>query len=362
MSRLSLGALVSALTVCAACKTATTEKTPAPSQPASATMAKSPSVIDPSTPVATVDGQPITYAELEKENKDLPSKIRQKETAFANEVYELRSEAINEVIAKRLFEAEAKKAGKTTEAWLKDELDKGVKAPDEAEIHKLFDESKERLPPGSEFDAFKGQIAEFLTRKQKQEAYGKTLGALKAQHQIKVALSPARAEVSPTGPTRGPLSAKVTIVEFSDFQCPYCGREIPVVERVLKEYDGKVRLVFRHFPLDFHAQAGKAAEASLCAADQGKFWELHDKMFQAQDALQVDKLKEYAKGIAGIDSVKFDKCLDGGEKKKIVESDQKAGSEAGVNGTPAFFVNGILISGAQEFDKFKDLIDRELQR
>ena len=361
MSKLPLAAVLFAL-VLGACKTATTENTPAPSQAAAAGKAKTPGAIDPGAQVATIDGQPITYAELEKEQKDLPGKIKQREQAFANEVYELRSEAINELIAKRLFDAEAKKAGKPTEAWLKEELDKAAQKPSDEEMRKLFEASKERLPPGSEFEQFKDQIAEFLSRKQKQEAYGKKLQALKAQHQIKVALSPSRAEVEPTGPTRGPLGAKVTIVEFSDFQCPYCGREIPVVERVMKEYDGKVRLVFRHFPLDFHAQAGKAAEASLCAADQGKFWELHDKMFQAQDALQVDKLKEYAKGIAGIDSVKFDKCLDGGEKKKIVESDQKAGSEAGVNGTPAFFVNGILISGAQEFDKFKDLIDRELQR
>jgi protein-disulfide isomerase len=362
MSRLQFGTVLSALVLCAACKTATTEKSPAPSQTASASSAKSPAALDPSTPVATMDGQTITYADLEKEAKDLPQKIKQKETAFANEVYELRSEAINEVIAKRLFDAEAKKAGKATEAWLKEELDKGVQKPSEADMRKLFDESKERLPPGSEFDAFKDQIAEFLTRKQKQEAYGKKLEALRAQHQIKVALSPARADVEPTGPARGPAAAKVTIVEFSDFQCPFCGREIPVVERIMKEYDGKVRLVFRHFPLDFHAQAAKAAEASLCAADQGKFWELHDKMFQNQEGLQVDKLKEYAKGIGGIDAARFDQCLDSGAKKPQVDADQKAGSEAGVNGTPAFFVNGILISGAQEFDKFKDVIDRELQR
>ncbi len=360
MRRLPLTALISALALASACKTATTEKAPAPSQ--SAVVSKSSITMDPSTPVATMDGQPITYAELEKEQKDLPQKIKQKEQAFANEVYELRTEAINELIAKRLVDAEAKKAGKPSEAWVKEQLEKGVAQPSEADMRKLFEESKERLPPGSEFDAFKGQIAEFLTRKQKQEAYGKMLDGLKSQHQIKLALSPARIEVAPVGPAQGPEAAKVTIIEFSDFQCPYCGREIPVVERVLKEYAGKVRLVFRHFPLEFHAQAEKAAEASLCANDQGKFWNLHDLMFKNQETLQVDKLKEYAKGIAGVDAAKFDKCLDSGEKKATVEGDQKAGSEAGVNGTPAFFVNGILISGAQEFDKFKDVIDRELSR
>ena len=179
-----------------------------------------------------------------------------------------------------------------------------------------------------------------------------------------VALEPPelpRMEVEAKGPARGPANAAVTIVEFSDFQCPYCGREFPVIERLMKEYDGKVRLVFRHFPLDFHPFAAKAAEAGMCAQDQGKFWELHDKMFTNQQKLAVEDLKGYAKSL-GMDAAKFDKCLDSGEKKPAVDEDMKAGTAAGVNGTPAFFINGLFVNGAQPYEQMKQTIDRELKR
>jgi protein-disulfide isomerase len=122
-----------------------------------------------------------------------------------------------------------------------------------------------------------------------------------------------------------------------------------------------VRLVFRHYPLDFHPFAAKAAEAGACAADQGKFWEMHDKMFGNQAKLGVDDLKGYAKAI-GVDPAKFDKCLDRGEKKPLVDEDQKAGTQAGVNGTPAFFVNGIFINGAVPYEQIKQTVDRELKK
>jgi protein-disulfide isomerase len=193
---------------------------------------------------------------------------------------------------------------------------------------------------------------------------GKMLEGLKQTHHVNVALEPPelpRIEVEAKGPARGPAGAPVTIVEFSDFQCPYCGREVPVIDRLMKEYDGKVRLVFRHFPLDFHPFAEKAAEAAVCAAEQGKFWELHDKMFSNQQKLAVDDLKGYAKSV-GVDAAKFDKCLDSGEKKPQIDADQKAGTEAGVNGTPAFFINGIFINGAQPYEQIKQTVDRELKK
>ena len=192
---------------------------------------------------------------------------------------------------------------------------------------------------------------------------GKTLEDLKAKHHVQVALEAPelpRVEVEAKGPSRGPANAPVTIVEFSDFQCPYCGREVPVIDRILKEYDGKVRLVFRHYPLDFHTFAGKAAEAGACAQDQGKFWELHDKMFGNQNKLAVEDLKGYAKSV-GIDAGKFDKCLDSGEKAAMVSADEKDGESAGVSGTPAFFINGIFINGAVPYEQFKEAVDRELK-
>jgi protein-disulfide isomerase len=128
----------------------------------------------------------------------------------------------------------------------------------------------------------------------------------------------------------------------------------------MKAYEGKVKLVFRQFPLSFHPNAQKAAEASLCAADQKKFWEYHDVLFQNQKALQVDSLKKYAADLK-LDTAAFNKCLDSGEKAATVKADMDAGQKAGVSGTPAFFVNGIVLSGAVPAEEFKSIIDSELQ-
>jgi len=161
-------------------------------------------------------------------------------------------------------------------------------------------------------------------------------------------------------PVLGNKDAPVTIVEFSDFQCPFCGAAEPAVAQIMSTYKGKVRLVYMHFPLtSIHPYAEKAAEAAECAYDQGKFWELHGKMFANQNALGVDQLKGYAKDI-GLDTAKFNTCLDSNQKQAQVNSDQQKGSSYGVGGTPTFFINGIPVVGALPFSEFKSVIDAEL--
>jgi protein-disulfide isomerase len=132
------------------------------------------------------------------------------------------------------------------------------------------------------------------------------------------------------------------------------------VKEVLAQYGDKVRLVYRDFPLPMHPRAPKAAEAAHCAGDQGKYWEMHEKLFANPTKLEVGDLKGYGKDV-GLDAGKFEKCLDSGEKAKVVESHRKAGEDAGVSGTPAFFINGRLISGAQPAEAFKAIIDEELK-
>jgi protein-disulfide isomerase len=205
---------------------------------------------------------------------------------------------------------------------------------------------------------------QFVKQQKSREQLTAFVDQLKQKHGVQITLAPPnlpRVEVAARGPSRGPDNAAVTIVEFSDFQCPYCGRVTPTVEKLMKDYDGKVRLVFRHFPLSFHPNAAKAAEAGACAADQGKFWQMHDKMFSNQQKLTVDDLKSFAKDI-GLDQGKFDKCLDSGEKAQLVSADEKDGEQAGVTGTPAFFINGIFINGAVPYEQFKETVDRELKR
>lgn len=160
---------------------------------------------------------------------------------------------------------------------------------------------------------------------------------------------------------RGDKNAAVTLIEYSDFECPFCSRFVPTVEQVLEEYDGKVKLIYRHFPLSFHENAQKAAEASECAADQDKFWEMHDLIFADQDNMTVADLKAHAATL-GLNTSTFDSCLDSGEKASDVTDDFNEGAALGVQGTPATFVNGVMVSGAQPYASFAAAIDTALAK
>jgi protein-disulfide isomerase len=338
-----------------ACKTGRT--------PSNASKGQSGIAVDPATQIGEMDGQKITYGDLQND-KDIGPKLTQAEVKALSELYNTRRGLLEELVSRRMLEGEAKAKGKTLDQWFQSDYAESVPAPTDAEAKAFFEEHKAQIPPGRTFDELKPQIIMAVKQEKLRSNMDKMLTGLKEKHKVVTNL-PApelpRIKVDPKGPARGPDAATVTIVEFSDFQCPFCGREVPVVEKIMKDYEGKVRLVFRNFPLEFHPFAAKAAEAGACAADQGKFWQLHDKMFTNQEKLAVEDLKGYAKAI-GVDSAKFDKCLDGGEKKESVSEDQKAGSAAGVNGTPAFFVNGIFINGAQPYEEFKQAIDRELNK
>ncbi len=165
--------------------------------------------------------------------------------------------------------------------------------------------------------------------------------------------------VAGSEPFLGGEDAKLTILEYSDFQCPYCSKVVPTVHQIAEAYGDTVKIVFRNFPLSFHQFAQKAAEASECANVQGKFWEMHDKLFANNGALTVPDLKLYA-GQLGLDQAKFDACLDNGDMAAEVTKDFEAGTSSGVQGTPAFIIGGEQISGAQPFDAFKAIIDKKL--
>ena len=159
---------------------------------------------------------------------------------------------------------------------------------------------------------------------------------------------------------RGNKNAKVTLIEVSDFQCPFCQRHVPTMEQILDEYGDKVRIVYRHFPLSsIHPYAQKAAEASECAGEQGKFWEMHDVMFENQSALDVNSLKDYAADL-GLNASQFSSCLDDGKYAAKVRQQTQEATAAGITGTPGTFVNSQLVKGAYPFDTFKQIIDAEL--
>lgn len=167
--------------------------------------------------------------------------------------------------------------------------------------------------------------------------------------------------VNSDDPVKGNPEAKVTIVEFSDFQCPYCGRVEPTLKRILETYKDQVKLVYKNYPLSSHENAEPAALAALCAKEQGKFWEYHDLLFENQESLKAADLKKYAADL-GLDTNTFNSCFDGKKYKNQVQADLSEGNRVGVRGTPAFFINGRLLSGAQPFENFKMIIDEELKK
>jgi len=303
--------------------------------------------------LAVVDGKPITEADIRAKNAE---QFKALDREYQQNVHQLLENSLDQAVQDRMLESEAA-ARKTT----KDQLLAEIKpaAVTDADVDAFYEQNKAQIPRPK--DQVAGQIKTYLEQQGQQKARTEYFKTLQAKYKVDYKLEPIRVEVAATGPAKGPASAPVTIVEFSDFQCPFCSRLTPTLAEVEKKYGDKIRLVFRQYPLPFHQNAQKAAEASLCAADQGKFWELHDAMFGNQGELGVDQLKAKAASL-GLNADKFNKCLDSGEKNEAIQADIKAGSAAGVSGTPAMFINGRFINGAVPLDNITTVIDDELRR
>jgi protein-disulfide isomerase len=304
-------------------------------------------------PLATVDGKPILRATV---TEAVAAESAQIEREAAQRQYDLLQAKLAELVEQRLLEAEAAAKGTTAEQLLASIPPVEVT---DAEIDAFYLENKERIPKPKEEIA--GQIRQYLEQSGQTQARQRFFAELRARHAVEILLEPLRIEVAAVGPARGPAGAPVTIVEFSDFQCPFCARLIPTVEQVLAKYGDKVRLVFRQFPLTFHAHARKAAEASLCAHEQDGFWALHDAMFQNQAQLAEAELKTKAAAL-GMNAEAFAACLDSGKYAGQVDEDLAAGGAAGVSGTPALFINGRFISGAVPLEDITSVVDDELRR
>ncbi len=308
--------------------------------------------------VATVGGVSITLA-------DVDQKAMQAE---ANEfgsmklvlaLYEARRNAIDEIAGEKLIDMEAKTRGVSTTALIDQEITSKIQAVTDADVMAWYNANPSRVQ-GAPLEQVRGPIRSLLTQQRSAEAYESYVDTLKAKTPVHITLEPPRQKIATAGsPARGPVNAPVEIVEFSDFQCPFCFRAHPTVQRVLTTYGNKIRFVYRNYPLPSHPDARPAAEAAQCANEQGKFWEYHDRLFADQSKLDDDDLKASAAAL-GMDAAKFNACVDSHKYKAAIDADLQAGNEAGVNGTPAFFINGRMLSGAQPYDEFKKVIDEEL--
>jgi protein-disulfide isomerase len=302
---------------------------------------------------ATVAGTPIELSEVDELVRPQLMELRSRE-------YQLRSQSLEALITRTLLEKEAEARGIDPEALDQAEVAAKVSVTEE-EVKAVYAANKARLGSATEADGM-AQVRNALVQQRQQDRRSAYARELRARYPVTVLLEPYRVSVDTAGaPTRGNAKAPVTIVEFSDFQCPYCVRARPTVKRVSETYGDRVRWVFRHYPLDFHPQAQKAGEAAACAGEQGRFWEMHDRLWENPQKLQVADLKEHAKALQ-LDVPGFSACLDEGRHADLVERDLRAGQEYGVSGTPAFFVNGRMISGAQPFEAFQQVIDDELAR
>lgn len=309
--------------------------------------------LPPSAVVVTVAGRPITAATINERLKPIVYKLRLN-------TYELVKQALDVTINDLLLLAEANRRNVPPEEIVRKEISEKIRAPTEAEVAKFYADNKARIP--GEFAAVSSQIASYLQEQNRQQLEQALSAGLRTAADIRVVISepplPVQSISVDDDPVRGDANAAVTIVEFTDFQCPSCAAMQPILDEVLKSYGTKVRLVVRDFPLPMHANARKAAEAANAAHAQGKFFEYTALLFKRQNALDVPSLKKYASEL-GLDRVRFDVALDGNKYAAEVKHDVDDGEMYGIDSTPAIFVNGIALTEMSS-EALRALIDRRL--
>jgi protein-disulfide isomerase len=312
----------------------------------------------PNEVVATVGGASITLSEVDDKALEQPvSNFGSAKLSLA--LYEARRAALEEIVANRLIDEAAKAQGIDRSALIEKEITSKVAPVSDTDVANFFQANQARLQ-GAALDQVRQPIRAYLTQERMQGIRATYIDQLKEHTSVKMMLDPPRQKVSTANSaTKGSANAPIEMIEFSDFQCPFCLRADPTVRQVLSTYGDRIRFVYRHYPLPNHPLARPAAEAAACAGEQRKFWPYHDLLFANPSKLAEADLKQHASAL-GLNTAQFNSCVDTHKLKAQIDTDLKDGEEAGVNGTPAFFINGRMISGAQPFDVFKKIIDEEL--
>ncbi len=315
-------------------------------------LAQTPPSISDGDPIATIGGQPVY-------ERDLAPLIAPQLRQLRNQEYQIKSRALDNLIGQRVLETEAKKRGLTADKLLEQEVDSKIGEPTEGEIEGYYLAQRERI--GRPLAEVHSQVEQAVKEAKLQKARQEYMNALREKAGVEILLRPLKTEVAyDPARVKGDPSAPITIVEFSDFQCPFCRRVEPTLTELLAKYKGRVKLAYRDFPLrEAHPQAEIAAEGARCAGDQGKFWEFHDVLFSNPSKLDENSLVEHARAL-GLDEKQFRTCLSSGKFKNQVEADLQDGARAGVAGTPGFFINGASLEGAQPLAAFEKIIESEL--
>ncbi|HET9220788.1 MAG TPA: DsbA family protein [Terriglobia bacterium] len=314
--------------------------------------------------VATVNGENIMEQQMLQaaapELSKLDANRPQPQSAYDRARLEILWRALNSIVEDKLLTLEAAKNRMTREQLLEAEVESNVQTPSAEEVDRFYELNKAQIPlPKAQALP---QVRQYMIDTSRRRFREMLVTNMRRNFKVVTFLDPLRTEIATAGyPSRGPVAARVTIVEFADFECPFCGAFYPTLKLVEKNYADRVRMVYRQFPLtNMHPNAQKAAEASLCANDQGRFWEYHDSLFSDQSRLDVPSLKQRAQAL-GLNAAVFNTCLDSGKQAEAVQKDRDDARRIGVNSTPTVFINGRLLSG-RSYAEVQEVIEDELQR
>jgi protein-disulfide isomerase len=306
---------------------------------------------DPATarePVARISGHILTLGDLRTQES---GKLLQAQYQY----YLSERKALEEAIDNRLLEDEAQRQQMPLDRLLEAVVYKDVKDPTEDQLEVYY----EGLDTQESYQSIRGEVLQHIRELRRTKARAAYVEALRKKAQINILLMPPTASVdTATAFARGEKTAPVVLVEFADYQCPYCQKVNPQIQQLKKEYGDALTVIYKDFPLPMHHSAQKAAEASRCAGEQGKFWEYHDVLFYSKQ-LEPDELKEHAR-VLKLDADHFDTCLDNGSEADAVKRDLDEAKSLGLTGTPSFFVNGHFFSGVVDYAALKDIINQQL--
>jgi protein-disulfide isomerase len=306
--------------------------------------------------VATINGQKkITLKEVD----DLAGPELQ---GLLDKITALRKRALNNLIVRTLLEDKARAKGLTVEQYSKLLLPEHVEV-EQKQVDDLYLANANRFPSLSEAEA-KQRIKLDLENRAKFEAYQKAIAAMREQANVAILLREPvgpTVNVNATGPAKGAGNAPVTIVEFSDFQCPFCKEASITMRQLLASSGNNVKLIYKHMPLPNHQWAFQAAQAAVCANEQGKFWEYHDRLFERSIDLSTESLRRYAADL-GLKATEFNACLESETSRAAVMRDVQEAKQAGILGTPTFIINGKVLRGAKTLEEFRAVIERELKK
>jgi protein-disulfide isomerase len=319
--------------------------------------------------LATVEGQAITEQQvLQAAAADLTrldANKPQPQPAYDRARLAVLWKALDSLIDDRLITLEAARQQITRQRLIEVEIESNVGTPSPQEVDAFYEANKAQIAvqmPGPKAQALP-QVRQYMIDSSRNRYRKMLVDSLRRSYKVTTNLDPLRTEIVTAGhPSHGPANAPVTIVEFADFECSFCGGLYPTLKQVEKNYPNKVRFVFRQFPLvNIHPRAQKAAEASLCANEQQRFWEFHDSLYTNQAQLEVAALKQRAVTLR-LNTAAFNTCLDSGKHAETIRKDQDEARKAGVSSTPTMFINGRGLSGNQPYTTIRDIIEDELKR